>query len=361
VYALIAQLSRGALRDALSMLEQVISYQTGEITIAAAREILGVVDSEEINAFFNDIAGQDIQAALSRLHALAAAGQNLIQFCANALEYGRKLLLLQAGGEKMFPMLDLTPEELQRLQGQATRLDHAAMLAFEQALLEARLQARRLDNPLIPLELAVIRCWPSGTTATKQKVTTSESIPVQAVSVTTADVQMVSSKQTETPVASRTSSKKNKTLVAAEPVEVAPAESPEPEPTEIAKPASSPERHTIPFATVTQRWDEILQATKPMNHSVAAFLRGGKPLEFDPEGKLVIEFYYSFHKDQIEKRPHRTIVEDALEKVLGAKLGIVCRLGEKSAKPAEPVRPATGSGDSLIDEALKMFGGSVID
>jgi hypothetical protein len=103
---------------------------------------------------------------------------------------------------------------------------------------------------------------------------------------------------------------------------------------------------------------------------VEAFLKASSPVEIDTEGRVVVEFYYPFHKEQIEKRPNKKIVEECMSVVLGKQSYIVCRLGDKSKRPAVEKKELSNiishpenkqEDDTMVANALRIFGGQVIE
>ncbi len=80
--------------------------------------------------------------------------------------------------------------------------------------------------------------------------------------------------------------------------------------------------------TVKNKWRDLLEAVKPMNHSVAAFLRAAKPKKFK-NNQLVLEVFYRFHKDKLEENRNRRIVETGLKKICHSDVKIKCVLAKK--------------------------------
>jgi DNA polymerase III subunit gamma/tau len=104
---------------------------------------------------------------------------------------------------------------------------------------------------------------------------------------------------------------------------------------------------------VMEKWDDVLRAVKPMNHSVEALLKGCRPLGMD--GKfLVIQAFYKFHKEKLEEQKARSILEKALKDIFGQTIVVKCVLGEKSQKISAPV--VYEPEDEVITEAAKIFG-----
>lgn len=116
----------------------------------------------------------------------------------------------------------------------------------------------------------------------------------------------------------------------------------------------------VTLEEIEKQWGNILQAVKPFNHSVEAFLRAARPSKVSG-GALMLEVFYPFHKDRLEEERNRRVVEEGLEKVLGVKLRVGCELG-KSRKPPLVVKNETPisqvvSGETDIYEVAKeIFG-----
>ncbi len=74
-------------------------------------------------------------------------------------------------------------------------------------------------------------------------------------------------------------------------------------------------------------WMRILSQIKPKNSSTEALLRATRPVNFD--GKILeLGVFYRFHKEQLESKPHRTLLEDVASEILGNGVRVVCTLTE---------------------------------
>ena len=90
---------------------------------------------------------------------------------------------------------------------------------------------------------------------------------------------------------------------------------------------------------VQKRWNEVLSAVRPHNHSLEALLRATKPAGFD--GKcLALEVFYKFHKERLEEQRYRGMVEEMISKVLARPITIKYYLGEKRGEPDDIIRNA---------------------
>jgi len=69
---------------------------------------------------------------------------------------------------------------------------------------------------------------------------------------------------------------------------------------------------------------------------------------------LWIAFPYNFHKETIDARKNRIVIEQVLEDIFGHKLRLQTAL-ERDLKEETPVK--SGEGD-LMKEAIKVLGGN---
>ena len=89
-----------------------------------------------------------------------------------------------------------------------------------------------------------------------------------------------------------------------------------------------------------------------MNSSLEMFLRSAKPIDLD-EDLLTLEFAYRFHKEKVEERKYREVIEEALEKFTGVPLRIK---GAVSPKAPEPKKK---TGQKLIDNREEVDPASI--
>ena len=94
--ALIARLADGGMRDAESLLDQVLSFASGRLTADDVREAVGLADDAAIGALVDAYLAADAPAALGRVAELADAGRDMAQVAAQAEEEARRRLLASA-------------------------------------------------------------------------------------------------------------------------------------------------------------------------------------------------------------------------------------------------------------------------
>ena len=79
---------------------------------------------------------------------------------------------------------------------------------------------------------------------------------------------------------------------------------------------------------ILSKWPQILEAVKPLNHSLEALLRATEPVGVE-NGFLLVRVYYQFHKDRLEEERYRAMVEQVASKILAAPVKIKFFLSTK--------------------------------
>ena len=114
----------------------------------------------------------------------------------------------------------------------------------------------------------------------------------------------------------------------------------------------------LSMKSVTAKWDKILEALRPKNHSLEALLKATRPSGF--EGKyLILEVFYKFHKERLEAERYRQIVEEVASEILESPINIRFCLSEKASKPVKSDpndNIAVPVNNDIIKTAEEVFG-----
>jgi DNA polymerase-3 subunit gamma/tau len=157
--ALIAREAEGSLRDAQSLLEQVLAGADGAVDVATVRSLLGAADRRLVVDVADAILGADPAAVVRRLGELHAHGYDAQRFCRDLLEHFRDLTVLRATGDRSL-LAELPEAEVQALDAQAQRRSSDDLQRFFQLLLRAdealAVPARTVD-PRLVVEMCAVR------------------------------------------------------------------------------------------------------------------------------------------------------------------------------------------------------------
>jgi len=151
--ALIARHADGGMRDALSVLDQCLSFGEGAITPARVREVLGLVGDELYAEVLALVADRRPEGVFPLVDRLVNAGADLAEFMGGAGEVLRSLLMLQLGNEPE----GLTEGMRQALEFQRDRLEAGDLLRMLRLLADNETAIRRSANPRLIVETLLLR------------------------------------------------------------------------------------------------------------------------------------------------------------------------------------------------------------
>ncbi|HEX5037299.1 MAG TPA: DNA polymerase III subunit gamma/tau, partial [bacterium] len=122
---LIAREAEGGLRDALSLLDQIISFSGGKVTLAGVEEIVGVSTHAFIRDFLKAVTAKDGAAALKVCEEAFDAGLDAKRLALDLLESFRHLLVAQVSRDPA--LFDLSQEEVDELAALAKSIAPATL------------------------------------------------------------------------------------------------------------------------------------------------------------------------------------------------------------------------------------------
>lgn len=153
----IARSSDGAMRDALSLLDQCIAFYLGqELTYDRVLDVLGAVDMEVFGRMFRLLTSDDVSGALKLLDEIVVQGRELSQFISDFTWYLRNLLLLKtADGSE--DVIDVSTENLSRLKEEANIAETETIMRYIRIMSELSNSLRYAAQKRILVEIAIIK------------------------------------------------------------------------------------------------------------------------------------------------------------------------------------------------------------
>jgi DNA polymerase-3 subunit gamma/tau len=150
---LLARHADGGMRDALSVLDQCLSFGEGAVTAARVREVLGLVEDELYAEALALVADHRPEGVFPLVDRLVSAGADPAEFMAGAGEVLRALLMLQLGTEPE----GLTEAVRQSLERYRDRLQPGDVVRMLRLLTDSEASIRRSANPRLVTETLLLR------------------------------------------------------------------------------------------------------------------------------------------------------------------------------------------------------------
>lgn len=154
--AAMARQADGGMRDALSLLDQVMAYAAdGEITLEMTLAVLGSAPLDQFLRLDGQLAGGDVGGALLWLDEMVRTGKDLRQLVRDYLAHLRDLLLVKvdSGGQ----VLNLPPQALAQVREQAAQFTQDRIISAIRLLGQSETELRLSASPRLLVEVALIR------------------------------------------------------------------------------------------------------------------------------------------------------------------------------------------------------------
>lgn len=157
----IASLADGAMRDALSILDQCIAFYLGkEITLDMVLGLLGAVDQTVFFEMATALHEQDTIKCMELLDQITIDGRDLSQFLTDLIKHLRNLMVLQTTGGAG-NVLDISDESRDRLIEQASAISYDTLIRCIRALSALETSLKYANSKRILMEVALIKlCRP---------------------------------------------------------------------------------------------------------------------------------------------------------------------------------------------------------
>jgi DNA polymerase-3 subunit gamma/tau len=330
---LVARQATGAMRDAISLLDQLASAGR-RITLTMAQDVLGTATSQSVLAVIEALLALQPGAGLDAIHAALDAGSDPRQFARQIVDYLRSLLLVAAGNADQ---VEATPEMRSQLARHAQALAVPELLRLIQAFNQAAVEMRASWQPALALEMAFL-----------QAIELSEAPAAPAGAPPRGAAQQVKSPVGRQNVPGATP--EQKTSVAAQDVQEIPQNANEP-----ARAALSAEDHSL-NQQLDENWKKIIGQLKEKNATVYALVNSVKSRHLQ-NGVLTLGFASDVLQSQLERAANVELAQNVVSQAMGMPVQIRCRVitGKQSAPPPEV------DSDGMVAAALRDLGGEIVD
>jgi len=337
---LIARQSTGAMRDAISLLDQLAS--TGQaITLGMAQDVLGTAASQSVLDVIEALIARQAQAGLDCIHAALDSGSDPRQFARQVVDYLRDLLLVKSGNAAR---LDASADLKAQMARQVQAFGPADLLRLIRLFNAAASESRAAWQPSLPLEMAFIEALEPEE---------------EAQQTTDRGPQTLERGKQSADHEPRAADHGRQT---AESGKQAPDRAPQaPESRPLAAPggesanagaAGSDAIHKLDNAV----WRQILGLVRQQSNGAYAALNSctAKAMRGN---KLALSFASNVIKEKIEKPETMDLLRRALQQAFGFEVFVVCVID--SAR-RDTVPPGVDD-DGMVAAALRDLGGELVD
>ncbi len=192
----LSKMANGSMRDALSLLDRMISTGIEPLSSQLVEEFLGCPNSEKIWNLIGQIGDSDAAETLAAVEALISTGISEVQVVDSLIDYMRDLMVVKSTGPES-ELLILTDQQRQRANELAEKFDIAALVYnistleklrwaiknsdTSRALLEASLLRFALSEHFLNVDELLSRLQSGSSPGIKKKRTVNHNIPIKAI------------------------------------------------------------------------------------------------------------------------------------------------------------------------------------
>jgi len=325
---LIARNSDGAMRDALSILDQCAVFGNREISYDTVLKVLGIVNDEFLFRVSEAVLSEDASSAIMIIDEIASGGKDINQFIRDLLVHYRNLLMTKVV-EKSEDVIDMSREGIDRLKKLSAQYDKNNIIRCIDILAQLESEAKWSGNPRILLEVAIIRmCKLSGDMSLEGVLARLSKLEEMAAKgkFAAAAPEVVPERGA---AADATEEKKDK-------------------PTAVKSKANTASVQSS--AEILSKWQGFIQEIKSRGKiKLRTYLAMAKPLRLEG-GTLVLGFEKEdqFSKEALETPANRSEVETAASQYFGIPIRIKCFIIGETAEDEDQ--------DDIVKAAVQLVG-----
>lgn len=323
--------AQGGMRDALSLLDQCLSFAGNQVSLEDVLTVLGSVDRQTLLASIQAMLSGDIPSLLQHLDLIENEGKDLIQFLQDVLQQLKEWLIEKS------PFENLNMEQI---------IDLLHILAA------AEWEMKQSTQPRLTLELAMFRAgeiYKSG-----------DRISALEAKVRSLELRLQKSHSIEFVAPSPTMPVLESKLEPESELESKPVFEPVVTHEQEAIDEEDTRTESITPTTIEDasqihiKWDEIMTQIFKEKISAHAILKQGKIFR-SLENSVEVLFQNDFHKKIMEKEDNRQAIERALLTQMGKPIRFVPILA-KDVSNGAPKESAPSQEDWLVQAALQIAG-----
>ncbi len=342
---LIARQATGAMRDAISLLDQLAS-SGGPITLEMAQTVLGTATNQLVVELVDSVIQRDPASGLEQIHSALDSGSDPRQFTRQVVDYLRNLLLVRLGNADQ---VDATTEQRTVLAKQAQEFEKEHLLETLRLFNAAASEMRSGWQPGLPLELALAHAigWsPAAQVAPIVQVVTPQpasSVPHRPQPAPEAQPVKTPAK-TAAPTVIPQSDEEELHPNPKVDIKAAPAVV---EPTDVG---------ALSQSTIRENWPKVRALVKRQSSRVEGLLNSCKSISIR-DGVLQLGYSSPVLKGNMEKDSNLQLVSAAIKQVLGWDIPVVCV--DVTGKGGQMQSNPEVDADGMVNAALNL-GGKIV-
>ena len=346
VIPLVVRASGGSVRDALSVLGQLLAGAGNDgVTYDIAIQLLGFTDSALLDDAVDALAARDGATLFTTIDRVIESGHDPRRFAQDLLERLRDLMIVDALGETNPAAIlrEIPDDQLERMRAQAKHIGSAALSRAADIAAEGLTQMRGATAPRLMLELIVARMLlpigdvsESGMLARIERLERAESISVPARPAS-ANIAEAEEKAASAPVS-----------------EAAPKQPTKSTARDASKPSEAPNKpaptHTFDVAGLRRLWPDVIEDVKKKRRLTWSLLSASAQIIAVDESIITIGIVNAGARESFTRSASDEILRQAFIDVVGIDRKIEAII-DPSIDNSPQQKASPSKGESLDDPA----------
>jgi DNA polymerase-3 subunit gamma/tau len=340
---LIAISGDGSYRDATSMLDQVASSRTKNITLEDVESVLGIAGGENVIKFLEALSNHDVKNALNIINQIFVEGYDLGEFNKQLVEYLRRIILYK--NNNFFENSELGKEQIESLKKIADKLSLDKTLELINLFINAGLNIKGNNLPQLPLEIAAIKICGTGSENLNKEIEKPKK-DIDDISKIKVNAVIVDKKNELEP---KLKSK----------IEIEEKETTKKDNLESKKESNQTKNVAVDTIVLKEKWPSVLSEMGNKNRSLYLILKESEPMKIE-NNKFTIGIKFKLYAERLNEKKNYQAVAEAIEKVYGKNypLGFLVNDAIKPAVITEQKTEEKNTPEiaNLVNDTLEIFG-----
>ncbi len=149
----IARKADGSMRDALSLMDQVLAFKSNDITLKDVLQIFSIVHFDVYRKILDDILNKNPKEIVNLIHDLVFSGTDINEFLNGFLSFLRDLLLVKIG---IVPQ-EVMASDVKTIKKLASDMSENKILYLITLIIKTKTDIKTSDNPLLLLEMSFVK------------------------------------------------------------------------------------------------------------------------------------------------------------------------------------------------------------
>lgn len=335
--SLIAESADGGMRDAESLLDQVLSFSNGNITAQRVSELLGIGSYQLLGKLIDNIIQGNSSQSLENLNQLAIHGADLSQCLKKLVSYFRDIMVYKINPN----LIDASQTRMQELEKLSKGISIDRIMKIVKILTQTENDIKQLGYERLNFELALVKL-------SKLK---DDSVPLDKVLDKLEEIEnKLSTRDFKiSNIVSESEMRYNDLLQRDTP--------------QMEIKGSDAEKLSDPLQV---EWNKFLELIKKKSVPIHAFLIEAVPVSIE-DGTITIDFdpKYSLHREKVLEALEKELSDEELTKLMGKKTSLKVQPIKDEKKLDKPNSQRDIRLDAMQDDflqtVLKIFDGRIVE